>query len=133
MVADIWHSFRALPQWVQIWVFAILVPVNMISLAFWSQPDGVLIAVMAVGAMALNGVIMFYERGFSRAMALPHVVIWTPMVLFVLAKLVGGEASGVFAAYLWVLLVTDIVSLGFDFRDARDWWRGARAVTGRGS
>ena len=132
MVSEIWHSLRALPLWVQIWVFAILGPVNMISLVFWTEPDGALIAVLAVGAMALNGVIMLYERGFSRAMALPHVAIWTPMMFFVIANLTD-EATGVFRTYLWVLLVVDIVSLGFDFKDARDWLQGARAVAGRGT
>jgi len=131
MVSEIWKSFRALPLWVQIWVFVILMPVNMASLLIWQQPNGLLIAVLANGAMALNGAIMLVERGFSRAMALPHVVIWTPLCLWLLSMLIGGEVSGGYASYLWVLLMIDTISLVFDMRDARDWRRGAREVAGR--
>jgi len=131
MVLQIWASFRALPGWVQVWVFLILVPVNVASLWFWTAPNGMLIAVLANGAMALNGPIMLMDRGFSKAMALPHVVIWTPLVIWLIWLLSSGQVGGIFAAYLWVLLVVDVVSLVFDFKDARDWLRGDRAVAGR--
>jgi len=129
MILEIWRSFRALPTWVQVWVALILVPVNVASLWFLGETNALMIAVLAIGAMALNGVIMMYERGFSRAMALPHVVIWVPLVVWLLSMLLGGEVGGGFAGYLWMLLVIDTISLGFDFRDARDWFRGSRGVT----
>jgi len=128
MILDIWRSYRALPLWVQIWVAGILVPVNMLSLAFLGQPHAALLAVLAIGAMALNGVIMLAERGFSKAMALPHVVIWVPMVLWILGLQASGQVGGSFALYLWVLLTVDAISLALDLRDAVLWWQGDRAV-----
>jgi len=128
MILDIWRSYRALPVWVQIWVAGLLVPVNMLSIAFYGLPHAGLLAVLAIGAMALNGVIMLAERGFSKAMALPHVVIWVPMVLWGLWLQLSGQVSGSFAIYLWVLLAVDGVSLALDLRDAVLWWRGDRAV-----
>jgi hypothetical protein len=130
MILAIWRSFRALPFWVQFWVAVILVPVNMIAAIFYTAPNGVLIAVLAIGAMALNGVIMLIERGFSKAMALPHVLIWTPMVFLILWMLQSGAVDGIYAQFLWILLVVDLISLGFDYKDTRDWLRGERAVAG---
>lgn len=131
MISSIWQSFRALPLWVQIWVFAWLVPVSLASAWFWAEPNGVWIALLAIGAMAINGVFMIAERGFSKAMALPHVVMWTPMVIWAIRMLKTGQADGQYAVYLGVLVVTNIISLAFDFKDSRDWLLGARAVSGR--
>ena len=128
MILVIWGSFRALPLWVQLWVAVILVPVNMISIGFLDQPLGGLVAVLAIGAMALNGVIMLVERGFSKAMAIPHVVIWVPLVIGVAGMLWNGVVGGGYAAYLAVLLVVDGISLLFDFKDGWAWWRGERQV-----
>ena len=129
LLVDWWISFRALPGWVQIWVMLILVPVNMLSLAFLAMPLGVWIAFLAIIAMALNLPIMWVNRGFSNAMALPHLLPWTILVLWLLFA--RPEASGLHALYLSVLLVVDAISLMFDYPDAIKWLRGDRTVAGR--
>ncbi|HMB14068.1 MAG TPA: hypothetical protein VKN37_08680, partial [Roseovarius sp.] len=103
MISQIWHSYRRLPLWVQAWVSFILVPVNAASLAFLSEPWGLWLAAMAVGAMLLNGVIMLAERGFSKLMALPHVLIWTPMLGLVL-WLLAQDIAPAYRIYLLILL-----------------------------
>jgi hypothetical protein len=129
LIKDIWHSFCALPVWVQVWVALILVPVNMASLLFVGQPGGIWIALLANIAMLLNLPILIAERGFSRRMALPHLPFWTVLVLWLV--LARPDATGTYATYLWVLLGIDLISLGFDYPDAWAWWRGDRAVAGR--
>ncbi len=129
MMMDIWRSFRALPGWVQVWVTFILMPINMISGMFLDQPMGVWIAVLAVGAMMLNMPVMLMDRGFSKQMALPHLIPWTLLVALLLFA--RPEATGHYATYLWVLLVADVISLGFDYPDAIRWLRGDRQVAGR--
>ena len=84
LIRDIWRSFRALPLWVQIWVGVILVPVNMASLWFANETMGALIAVLAVSGMVPNLLIIFFDRGFSKAMALPHLAIWIPLAAFLI-------------------------------------------------
>jgi hypothetical protein len=127
VILDVWRSFRRLPMWVQVWVAVILVPVNMAALLFLSEPMGLWIAVLAVGGMLPNMVIMAVERGFSKAMALPHVLIWTVLVVLILWVRAAGISPG-FRGYLTVLLLVDLVSLVFDYRDAAAWWKGDRAV-----
>ena len=129
LTRDIWGSFRRLPHWVQIWVALILVPVNMASLAFIGYPGAVLLAMLAVGGMLPNIAIMIAERGLSKAMALPHLLIWTPLLAVILWMLYAYPSfAPLFRSYLWLLLAVDALSLAFDFPDALKWKRGDRAV-----
>jgi len=127
MIREIWHSYRRLPLWVQLWVAVILVPVNAASLGFVAEPLGGWIAAMAVGAMLINGGLMLAERGFSRAMAVPHVAIWTPM-LGLVVWLLAQEIAAEYRAYLLILLAVDAVSLVFDAIDTRRWLSGDRGI-----
>jgi len=131
MISDLWNSFRALPGWVQIWVMVILGPMNLLPLAFLAAPNGGWIALLAIGGMTPNLFIMIRERGLSKAMALPHVVIWTPLVLLILSTLTDPALTGSFRIFLYLLLITDVISLAFDYRDALLWFRGDRSVAGR--
>ncbi len=128
MILDIWQSYRRLPLWVQLWVALILVPVNAASLVFWGAPMGAWLAVMAIGAMLLNWVIMLVERGFSKMMALPHVLIWTPLVVLILWLLAKGDIAPGYARYLMVLLAVDLFSLALDYADTVKWLKGERHI-----
>ncbi|MBL4751402.1 MAG: hypothetical protein JKX71_12620 [Amylibacter sp.] len=124
---DIWRSFRSMPLWVQIWVGMILVPVNMATIVLITEPCCWLIPVLAIGGMVPNAVLMFVERGFSKAMALSHVLLWVPLLL-----LTGYEiaVNSIFGSYLIVLFVVDFISICFDLKDSRDWLKGDRGVAG---
>jgi hypothetical protein len=124
MLTEIWKSFRAMPAWVQIWVAFLLVPINMAAIFFIDQPSGVLIAILAIGAMMLNVPVMFYDRGFSKLMAFPHLIPWTILILWIAFARPTGTAG--YGTYLWILLATNIISLAFDFPDALKWWKGDR-------
>ena len=129
LIRDIWGSWRRLPLWVQVWVALILVPVNALSLVFVIYPGGMVLAALAVGAMLMNLAILIQERGLSKAMALPHLFLWTPLVAYILWLMqvyVGMEQS--FRLYLWLLLAVDVISLVMDYADAWKWLRGDREV-----
>ncbi|MEM6656966.1 MAG: hypothetical protein AAF625_02675 [Pseudomonadota bacterium] len=127
MLKDIWISFRELPLWVQIWMAVILVPMNLMPLAFLDQPFGPLIAGLAVLGMALNLPIMIAARGMSGAMAVPHLVCWTPMVLIIAYVLnTHTDLLPLYAQLLLALLLVDLISLGFDLRDAIHWMKRRR-------
>ena len=131
MIRDIIASARALPLGVQIWIFGILVPVNFAAAIFWSLPFGVSVAVLAIGGIAPNGVLMLVERGFSRAMAFSHLVIWPGLLGLILWMLASLDLSDKYRAYLIALFAVNAVSMVFDIRDALRWIRGDRNVAGR--
>ncbi len=127
MILEIWQSYRRLPLWVQLWVALILVPVNAASLLYITQPAGAWLALMAIGAMLCNGVLMLIERGFSKVMALPHVLIWTPMLGLIL-WLLSQDIAGSYRTYLVILLAVEVVSLILDLSDTRKWLSGDRTI-----
>ena len=133
MLIDIWKSFRRIPLWVQIWVAGILMPINFLAVCFATEHYGHWVAVLAIGGMLPNAFILASERGLSKMMAIPHIMIWTPLCLL-LAWLLYGHSSGgtelsdTYACYLIALLVIDSISLGFDFPDTLKWFRGDRAI-----
>lgn len=129
MLRDIWISFRNLPVWVQIWMSVVLVPANLVPLAFLDQPYGTVIAGLAILGMVLNLPIMMAGRGMSRAMALPHLLFWTPMVLIIVYVLnTHTDLLPIYAQFLLVLLVVDLISLGFDLRDAILWNKDRKSL-----
>jgi len=125
---DIWRSYRSLPLWVQIWVVGILVPVNSAALFFIFQPSGIWVAILAIGAMLPNIPIMLYERGLSKRMAFPHLIPWSILVLWLVIAMPQGSAA--YGVFLWILLVVNAISLGFDIPDALKWHKGDRRVAG---
>ena len=126
LIEDIWLSYRALPGWVQFWVFGILVPVNLTSVFFIGQPSGLWIAILAIVAMLINVPIMIVERVFSKTMALSHVPLWTWLVIWLL--FCRPEGTVAYESYLLALLIVDAISLAFDYPDTYRWWKGDRAV-----
>ena len=132
LIADIWRSFRAMPLWVRVWVALWLVPVNPAAFLLLAHRIGAAGAVAAALAMGPNLAIMAAQRGFGKAMALPHLAPWTVLAIWLALELTGGGApGGAVAAYGWILLATNAVSLAFDYVDAVKWLRGDRAPAGR--
>jgi CRISPR-associated DxTHG motif protein len=125
VLIDIWHSFRSMPLWVQIWVGGILVPVNLATIVLITEPCCWLIPVLAIGGMVPNAVLMFVERGFSKAMALSHVLLWVPLLFLLGYKITTGW---IFTDYLIVLFIVNFISLCFDVKDSRDWLKGDRKI-----
>ncbi len=123
---EIWRSLRRLPLWVQLWMMLWLVPVNMVSLFFLESSYGIWIAIAAIGGMALNLPVMVMAKGFSRLMALPHLLLWTPQVFLIAWILVQAERIALYESYLLILMITNIISLMFDFPDFYKWLKGAR-------
>lgn len=128
VLQDIWRSFRSLPLWVQIWVGIILAPVNLATIVLITEPCCWWIPVLAIGGMTPNLFLIFYERGFSKAMALSHLVLWIPLLVLLANEI---KANSIFVEYLVVLFVVDAISIIFDLKDSRDWLKGDRSVPGR--
>ncbi len=80
---------------------------------------------LTVGGMVPNAVLLTATREFGREMAISHLVFWTPLIVVIIWLLWSGP-SAKFAGYLWCLLVVDVISIAFDVRETRIWWRGRK-------
>lgn len=130
----IWHSYRSLPLWVQIWVGGILVPVNALSFLLLHSPTGQWAAWAALFVVGTNVPIMWMEHGMSKLMSVPHLIAWLPLQVALLARLVGHLGATPLQPFemplILALLATNGISLVFDAIDSVRWIKGDRAVPG---
>lgn len=130
------HSLLSTPAWVQIWLFAILIPLNLSSYivyALWKYPFAGWAALgftfVAVGNMTL----CVREHGLSKASAMPHLAAWVPLQIYAGYVLVTSWHSlppvllYFTAAYFAAVGISNI----FDVYDTFRWFKGERAVIGR--
>ena len=133
-LSAIYHSYRSLPLWVQIWVVAILMPVNAAAFFLLETWLGMAAAIAAVFVVITNVTIMWATGGMSRLMSVPHLIAWYPLQILIVMRLAGMvEAGPVSAAEWWfgvILFVINGISLVFDTVDSWRWLRGEREVPG---
>ena len=127
MIRDIWASYRDLPLWVQIWVSGWLAPVNIATVFFISEQNGLWLFLLMLAGIAPNLPIMIKARGMSDLMALPHLVAWPLLLGLIVITLVQGT-TGAHAVFLVVLLITDVISLVFDAIDFNNWRNSDQAI-----
>jgi len=123
---EIWNSFRAIPVWVQAWIVLVLMPINVASLFFLNEPMGLLIAILANVGMLLNIPVMIYDRGVSKLMSIPHLLPWSALVVLIL--FFRPDVTGIYSAFLWGILIINLISLAFDYVDAWKWIKGDRSI-----
>jgi len=126
-MVKIWESFRRLPVAVQAWMVVLLMPINVATVFFIGETNALVISVLAIAGMAFNMPIMIRAGGMTSLMALPHLILWTPMVLLALITLFADVPSG-YRVFLVLLIAIDTISLAFDVRDFAAWRNGDRAI-----
>lgn len=108
------EAFAAQPGGLKVWLLW-LFAVNVASLFFVRRIE----ARWVLGAMLLNlaGMATLLKLyGGGHHMSLPHVVLWTPLLVYLAfrARLLKTHPRA-YAAWLVALFVSDAISLGFDY------------------
>lgn len=125
---DVWHSFRSLPIWVQWWLGIFLAPAQFASLFFLDEPMGSYIAFLAFAGFVPNIPILIKERGFTKLMAVPHIVPWAALACLIMFA--RPEATGAYSVFLWWIMIANTFSVLFDMVDTVEWIKGNREVAG---
>jgi len=127
----IFKSLFALPPWVIVWMLVFLIPINMSGYFLLEYDTGWWVAALGGSAIILNMVLVLINGGFSKVLAIPHVVFWLPLELILIVHWMNAPAMGSFEqTYLVIVLLINGISLGFDLYDTRQWWRGNRKIAG---
>ena len=129
-IVRILKSYFALPLWVIIWISVFLIPVNFAGFWFLGTEIGFWVATLGAGAIFLNFVPVLINGGMSKVLAIPHLVFWVPLEIILIRLVMSGNLQG---GEFWLavtVLIINGISLGFDFYDTREWWRGNRSVVG---
>ena len=101
------------PTSVVIWVNW-LVLINVVSVLFWRQREARVVFFTQLGsALLMMGLYAMF--GYERILGLGHV-LWIPLVVYLLVRM-GEVTESRFRAYLWTLVVSNVISLVLDVRD----------------
>ena len=117
------------PAWVGYWLKwlmfgAVFLP---ISLLIWRETR--ILGVLTVLAAVLSGFgvyFMYGNMGFTKLLGLPHIIVWTPLVFYMLSLLRGGKVPKIARVIMMVVLATILISLAFDYSDAVRYLLGER-------
>lgn len=133
LVKRTYVSWTRLPVWVLVWVFLFLGPVNAAPFFMLDTNTGKAAAIAAGFVMVTNCYLMIANGGVSKVMAIPHLMAWIPLVVYLLWLLIAGGSIVAGSSEFWLALLLVLfngISIGFDFYDTQQWRIGNRAITG---
>ncbi len=129
-MADLLAAFNAdvaaQPQWVQVWlnilagVLILSVPFSFVRLeARW------ILLGFVLGAIGVLG--LYSQAGYSRLLGLGHIVAWTPLLAYLIARRKDWRVRTTWAGK-WILAAVTVItiSLAFDYADLARWLAGER-------
>ncbi|WP_037310876.1 hypothetical protein [Ruegeria halocynthiae] len=117
------------PQWVQIWMNILMVGAFIlpITLLIWRQTRVVAVICILGGVLAGIGVMLiFTQMGFVRLMGLGHVLVWTPLALYLWKQQSRPEVPMPPKWIIRAVLLTIAISLAFDYVDVIRYLLGDR-------
>jgi hypothetical protein len=118
------------PQWVQLWTnfMGIVILVVFVVLLFsrTTRRDALIIFLVNL-SVYFTMMWMYGELGYVRLLGLPHVILWTPLCLYLLRRLSNPYIRAPFRQAIWLLLLVMVISLGFDYADVVRYLLGEQA------
>lgn len=86
-----------------------------------------------LAAWLLNGIIimpyLYDQFGFVRLLGLAHIIVWTPLLVYLLQRRAHFALPSITGIYFWLLIVTNAVSLGFDYVDLARYFLGDAQIS----
>ncbi|WP_298297503.1 hypothetical protein [uncultured Litoreibacter sp.] len=117
------------PAWVGIWLNVLFLGafVLPVALLFWKPSR--MVAVWTLIASLLAGVSvvwMFGQMGYVKLLGLPHLILWTPLAIY-LWRQIGRIDMPIWPRrIMWVILGIIVISLAFDYVDVARYILGER-------
>jgi len=117
------------PMWLGIWLNwlffgAFILP---LALLIWRQSRLVAVLTVGVGVLAGAAVYFLYEQlGYVKLLGLPHVILWTPLAYYLFQQIKRPDMPDWPRRIIWVVLITILISLAFDYVDVIRYLLGNR-------
>jgi len=121
-----------LPMWVQIWLNFLLLGAFIlpITLLIWKQTRITGIITLLASVIASFVIMSMYDKlGLVRLLGLPHIIFWTPIVIYLLKQFQRADVPKIPKGIIAVITVTIVISLVFDYYDVIRYFLGDTAPT----
>ena len=118
------------PQWVVIWVYVLVAGafVAPVVLLIWKASRKAGIITLIASLLAGFGIQMMIDAmGYVKLLGLPHLILWVPIVVFLMAQQARGDMTNWPRRIIWFIIAIICISLVFDFIDVARWILGERA------
>lgn len=110
----------------RLWV-GLLIAVNGVAPVFFLERLEARLVLAAILVGAVIQMAIFARLGFVRLLGLGHLIVWTPLLPWLCARLgEAGSVGGGFREWLVVVIVVDAISWVIDVVDVGRWLGGER-------
>jgi len=121
--------FTLASGWQTVWLywmsFAIIVTPLVLIFSKSTRLDAVI--VLLTNIAMLVGMGWIYEQiGYVRLMGIVHVILWTPLFIYLFLRAKNGEMPLLCRLIIWMFAATLAVSLVFDYTDVVRYLLGER-------
>jgi len=124
------EAVATMPDAIRLWVLWLTIVMVVAPVALMvdrtARREGLVVLVSTVAVMvsmqALHAAV-----GFVRLLGLPHVIVWTPLAVWLVRRLRVAPLSRPAQATIGVFLASILFSLVFDFADVARYLAGDRA------
>jgi dolichyl-phosphate-mannose--protein O-mannosyl transferase len=117
------------PAWIGIWLNILLVGAFIVPLALLIWKPSRLAAIFCIIAGVLGAVgvdAMYNEMGYVKLLGLPHVIVWTPLVIYLVRQIKRPDMPVWPKRIMMVILAVIAISLAFDYTDVIRYVLGER-------
>ncbi len=122
MIQEFMAAMERQPMWVQIWVnFLGAVNVAAILFVFKSRLSWIILGAIIFSLITISW--LHSEYGYVRLLGLPHIIVWTPMLLY-FWKVVPKFEPSLLKKYLYLVMGTNFISLVIDYVDVARYFLG---------
>ena len=121
--------FTLASGWQTVWLYwmSFAIIVTPLVLVFSKATRRAAAIVLLTNIAMLVGMGWVYEQiGYVRLMGIVHVILWTPLFIYLFLRAKNGEMPLLCRLIIWMFVATLAVSLVFDYTDVVRYLLGAR-------
>ena len=111
--------------WLYWMSFAIIVTPTVLVFSKATRLDAVIVFLTNL-AMFVGMAWIYEQMGYVRLMGIVHVILWTPLFIYLFLRAKNGEMPLLCRLIIWMFVGTLAVSLVFDYTDAVRYLLGER-------
>ncbi|MBT8422039.1 MAG: hypothetical protein KJP03_02880 [Gammaproteobacteria bacterium] len=115
--------------WMTAWLYwmSFAITITPLVLIFSKKTRLDAVIVFVANMAMLWGMSWLYDQvGYVRLMGIVHVILWTPLFIYLVHRARTGEMPLACRAVMWMFAATLAVSLVFDYTDTARWLLGER-------
>ena len=121
--------FTLASGWQTVWLywmsFAIIVTPLVLVFSKATRRDAVIVLLTNIAMLVGMGWV-YEQMGYVRLMGIVHVILWTPLFVYLFLRAKNGEMPLLCRLVIWMFVATLAVSLVFDYTDVARYLLGER-------